>query len=194
MNTIFILDNEKLGTWYVGKIHTKINNDGFPIYRTLTQEQLNDNLYKKYTDYENPYINLINLNETYHTCHGIERWMTILDYKIRRYPEKYEEIKKLLTAGWVANDTVDYSSIYVFNASQTELDEVYTDLKKNWNKYTSYDLKKSLNKINKTNSDKYNIRKQNPNFLFEQSRKHVLYRMSKGYTPKKSTLIKYNLS
>ena len=108
--------------------------------------------------------------------------------------EKYEEIKKLLTAGWVANDTVDYSSIYVFNASQTELDEVYTDLKNNWNKYTSYDLKKSLNKINKTNSDKYNIRKQNPNFLFEQSRKHVLYRMSKGYTPKKSTLIKYNLS
>ena len=59
MNTIFILDNEKLGTWYVGKIYTKINISGFPKYRTLTQDQLNDNLYKKYIDYENPYINLI---------------------------------------------------------------------------------------------------------------------------------------
>ena len=76
MNTIFILDNEKLGTWYVGKIYTKVNIDGFPIYRTLTQDQLSDNLYKKYIDYENPYINLIFLNETYYTCHGIERWMT----------------------------------------------------------------------------------------------------------------------
>tara|TARA_B100001175_G_C19343474_1_gene558635 strand:+ start:75 stop:659 length:585 start_codon:yes stop_codon:yes gene_type:complete len=194
MNTIFILDNEKLGTWYVGKIYTKINISGFPKYRTLTQDQLNDNLYKKYIDYENPYINLIFLNETHHTCHGIERWMTILDYKIKRNPEKYEEIKKLLTAGWTANDTVDYSSIYVFNTNQTELDEVYIDLKKNWNKYTSYDLKKSLNKNNKTNSDRYNIRKQNPKFLFEQARKNVLYRMNRGYIPKKSTMIKYNLS
>lgn len=194
MNTIFILDNEKLGTWYVGKIYTKININGFPRYRTLTQDQLNDNLYKKYIDYENPYINLIFLNETHHTCHGIERWMTILDYKIKRNPEKYEEIKKLLTAGWTANDTVDYSSIYVFNTNQTELDETYTDLKKNWNKYTSYDLKKSLNKNNKTNSDIYNIRKQNPKFLFEQARKNVLYRMNRGYIPKKSTLIKYGLN
>ena len=46
MNTIFILDNENLGTWYVGKIYTKMNKDGFPIYRTLTQDQLSDNLYK----------------------------------------------------------------------------------------------------------------------------------------------------
>ena len=194
MNTIFILDNEKLGTWYVGKIYTKVNIDGFPIYRTLTQDQLSDNLYKKYINYENPYINLIFLNETYYTCHGIERWMTTLDYKFKRYPGKYEEIKKLLTAGWAANDTVDYSSIYICNTTQTETDKVYTDLKRNWNKYTSYDLKKSLNKNNKTDSDKYNIRKQNPKFLFEQARKHVVYRMNKGYTPKKSTLIKYNLS
>ena len=194
MNTIFILDNENLGTWYVGKIHIKMGKDGFPIHRTVTQDQLNDNLYKKYIQYENPYINLIFLNETHHVCHGIERWLTLLDYKIKRDPEKYKEIKKLLTAGWTANDTVDYSSIYVFNTNQTELDEVYTDLKKNWNKYTSYDLKKSLNKNNKTNSDRYNIRKQNPKFLFEQARKNVLYRMNRGYIPKKSTMIKYNLS
>ena len=194
MNTIFILENEKLGTWYVGKINTIMNIDGYPVYRTLTQEQLNDNLYKKYTDYENPYINLIFLNEIYNTCHGLERWLSLLDYKIKRDPEKYREIKKLLTSGWTANDTVDYSSIYVFNVNNSETNQVYTDIKKNWDKYSPYDLKKSLNKNNKTNSDKYNTRKQNPKFLFEQARKHVLYRMSKGYTPKKSTLIKYNLS
>jgi hypothetical protein len=194
MNTIFILDNEKLGTWYVGKINTKMNIDEIPVYRTLTQDQLNDNLYKKYIQYENPYINLIFLNEIYHTCHGIERWLTLLDYKIKRDPLKYKEIQKLLTAGWSATDTIGYSSIYVFNVIENKTDKIYTDLKKNWNKYSHYDLKKSLNKINKTNSDKYNTRKQNPKFLFEQSRKHVVSRMNKGYTPKKSTLIKYNLS
>ena len=71
MNTIFILDNEKLGTWYVGKISMKMNVDGYPVYRSCTQDKLNDNLYKKYVNYENPYINLIFLNETYHMCHGI---------------------------------------------------------------------------------------------------------------------------
>jgi hypothetical protein len=185
MNTIFILDNEKLGTWYVGKISMKMNVDGYPVYRSCTQDKLNDNLYKKYVNYENPYINLIFLNETYHMCHGIERWMTLLDYKIKRDPEKYEEIKKLLTAGWCANDTIDYSSIYVFNVNHSDTHKVYIDLKNNWNKYSSYTLKKSLNKINN---------KQNPKFLFEQSRKKIVYKMNKGYTPKKSTLIKYNLS
>ena len=48
MNTVFILENENLGTWYVGKIHIKMGKDGFPIHRTVTQDQLNDNLYKKY--------------------------------------------------------------------------------------------------------------------------------------------------
>ena len=86
MNTIFILENENLGTWYVGKIHIKMGKDGFPIHRTVTQDQLNDNLYKKYIQYENPYINLIFLNETHHVCHGIERWLTLLDYKIKRDP------------------------------------------------------------------------------------------------------------
>tara|TARA_B100000902_G_scaffold73046_1_gene78231 strand:- start:2657 stop:3241 length:585 start_codon:yes stop_codon:yes gene_type:complete len=194
MDTIFILENENLGTWYVGKINIKMNVNGFPIYRTLTQDQLNDNLYKKYTQYENPYLNLIFLNKSCHICHGIERWMTILDYKINREPERYEEIKRLLTAGWTVNDTLEYSSIYIFNTKSSVTNKLYADLKKNWNKYSPCTLKKSLNFINKTDKEKYDIRKRNPKFLFEQSRKQLLYRMGKGYTPKKSTLIKYNLS
>ena len=194
MNTIFILENENLGTWYVGKSTLKIGKDGFPIHRTVTQDQLNDKLYKKYIQYENPYINLIFLNETYHVCHGIERWLTLLDYKIKCDPVKYKEIKKLLTAGWTVNDTIGYSSIYVFNIVEKKTDEIYTDLKQNWGSQSNYKLKTCLNVKSHTRHERYIKNKQNPKFLFEQALKYIVYRMNKGYTPKKSTLIKYNLS
>ena len=194
MNTIFILENENLGTWYVGKSTLKMGKDGFPIYRTLTQDQLNNNLYKKYIQYENPYINLIFLNEAYHVCHGIERWLTLLDYKINRDPVKYKEIKKLLTAGWTVNDTLGYSSIYVFNVVEKKTDEIYTDFKQNWGSQSNYKLKTCLNFKSQTRHERYIKNKQYPKFLFEQARKRVIYRMNKGCTPKQSTLIKYNLS
>ena len=194
MNTVFILENENLGTWYVGKIHIKMDKDGFPIHRTVTQDQLNDNLYKKYNQYENPYINLIFLNEIYHTCHGIERWLTLLDYKIKRDPEKYEEIKKLLTAGWSVNDTLGYSSIYVLNIPEDDTPRIYENLKKNWGSQSNYNLTTCLNVNSRTRHERYIKNKQNPKFLFEQALKYIVYRMNKGYTPKKSTLIKYNLS
>ena len=194
MNTVFILENENLGTWYVGKIHIKMGKDGFPIHRTVTQDQLNDNLYKKYNQYENPYINLIFLNEIYHTCHGIERWLTLLDYKIKRDPEKYEEIKKLLTAGWSVNDTLGYSSIYVLNIPEDDTPRIYENLKKNWGSQSNYKLTTCLNVNSRTRHERYIKNKQNPKFLFEQALKYIVYRMNKGYTPKKSTLIKYNLS
>jgi len=194
MNTVFILENENLGTWYVGKIHIKMGKGGFPIHRTVTQDQLNDNLYKKYNQYENPYINLIFLNEIYHTCHGIERWLTLLDYKIKRDPEKYEEIKKLLTAGWSVNDTLGYSSIYVLNIPEDDTPGIYENLKKNWGSQSNYNLTTCLNVNSRTRHERYIKNKQNPKFLFEQALKYIVYRMNKGYTPKKSTLIKYNLS
>ena len=194
MNTIFILENENLGTWYVGKINIKMGKDGFPIHRTVTQDQLNDNLYKKYIQYENPYINLIFLNETHHVCHGIERWLTLLDYKIKCDPEKYKEIKRLLTAGWSVNDTIGYSSIYVFNVVEKKADEIYTKLKQNWGSQSNSNLTTCLNVKSHTRHERYIKNKQNPKFLFEQARKRVIYRMKKGYTPKKSTLIKYGLN
>ena len=194
MNTVFILENENLGTWYVGKIHIKMGKDGFPIHRTVTQDQLNDNLYKKYNQYENPYINLIFLNEIYHTCHGIERWLTLLDYKIKRDPEKYEEIKKLLTAGWSVNDTLGYSSIYVLNIPEDDTPRIYENLKKNWGSQSNYNLTTCLNVNSRTRHERYIKNKQNPKFLFEQALKYIVYRMNKGYTPKKSTLIKYGLN
>ncbi len=194
MNTVFILENEKLGTWYVGKIHIKMGKYGFPIHRTVTQDQLNDNLYKKYNQYENPYINLIFLNESHHVCHGIERWLTLLDYKIKRDPEKYKEIKKLLTSGWSVNDTLGYSSIYVLNIPEDDTSGIYENLKKNWGSQSNYNLTTCLNVKSRTRHERYIKNKQNPKFLFEQALKYIVYRMNKGYTPKQSTLIKYNLS
>ena len=194
MNTVFILENEKLGTWYVGKIHIKMGKYGFPIHRTVTQDQLNDNLYKKYNQYENPYINLIFLNESHHVCHGIERWLTLLDYKIKRDPEKYKEIKKLLTSGWSVNDTLGYSSIYVLNIPEDDTPGIYENLKKNWGSQSNYNLTTCLNVNSRTRHERYIKNKQNPKFLFEQALKYIVYRMNKGYTPKKSTLNKYNLS
>ena len=194
MNTVFILENENLGTWYVGKIYIKMGKDGFPIHRTVTQDQLNDNLYKKYNQYENPYINLIFLNEIHHVCHGIERWLTLLNYKIKCDPEKYTEIKKLLTAGWSVNDTLGYSSIYVLNIPEDDTPRIYENLKKNWGSQSNYNLTTCLNVNSRTRHERYIKNKQNPKFLFEQALKYIVYRMNKGYTPKKSTLIKYNLS
>ena len=169
MNTIFILDNEKLGTWYVGKINAKTKIDDFPVYRTLTQDKLNDNLYKKYIDYENPYINLIFLNETHHTCHGIERWLSLLDYKIKRNPVKYGEIKKLLTAGWSVNDTIGYSNIYVLNIPEDVTSEIYENLKQNWGVQSNYTLKSCINGKSLTRHEYYikskKGRKQN-HFLY----------------------------
>ena len=62
MATLFVLENEFLGTWYVGKIKTKMGSKGVPVYRSLTQDDLTDKLYKKYSEYDNPGLNLMFLN------------------------------------------------------------------------------------------------------------------------------------
>jgi hypothetical protein len=120
--------------------------------------------------------------------------LTLLDYKIKRDPEKYKEIKKLLTSGWSVNDTLGYSSIYVLNIPEDDTSGIYENLKKNWGSQSNYKLKTCLNVKSHTRHERYIKNKQNPKFLFEQARKYIVYRMNKGYTPKKSTLIKYNLS
>jgi hypothetical protein len=128
MNTIFILENEFLGTWWVGKSIVKTDTDGFPIHRSVTQDQLNDNLFKKYNQYSNPQLNLFYLNKTKRVCYGLERWLSQLDQKIKTKPE----LKKLLTAGWDMYDTMGYSSIYVLTVNSNEINQIYDNLKRYW--------------------------------------------------------------
>ena len=197
MNTIFILENEFLGTWWVGKSIVKTDTDGFPIHRSVTQDQLNDNLFKKYNQYSNPQLHLFYLNKTKRVCYGIERWLSQLDQKIKTKPE----LKKLLTAGWDMYDTMGYSSIYVLTVNSNEINQIYDNLKRYWGfpsntsfKLRSpYTLKKCLNVICQTRKERYEKNKQNYDFLKEQAQRNILYRINKGYISKEKTLEKYGL-
>ena len=197
MNTIFILENEFLGTWWVGKSIVKTDTDGFPIHRSVTQDQLNDNLFKKYNQYSNPQLHLFYLNKTKRVCYGIERWISQLDQKIKTKPE----LKKLLTAGWDMYDTMGYSSIYVLTVNSNEINQIYDNLKRYWGfpsntsfKLRSpYTLKKCLNVICQTRKERYEKNKQNSDFLKEQAQRNILYRINKGYISKEKTLEKYGL-
>lgn len=201
MATLFILENEFLGTWYVGKIKTKMGSKGVPVYRSLTQDDLTDKLYKKYSGYDNPGLNLMFLNEHKTTCHGLGRWLSRLEYEIKRNPEKYYNVEKLLKAGWCHYDTMEYSSIHVLNIPEIKLNEVYIDLKRNWGtpddtfKYRSdYKLKTCLNNTPVTYKERYQNYKQNTEYLYKKARQDIICRINKGFIPKKKTLEKYNLS
>tara|TARA_B100001173_G_C15885051_1_gene503144 strand:+ start:90 stop:674 length:585 start_codon:yes stop_codon:yes gene_type:complete len=194
MDTIFVVENDTIGSWYIGKIKMKMDSDNFPLYKSLTHEQLNNTLYKKYIGYDTPYINLVFMNEEHCTCHGILKWLSNLEKKIKTDPEKYNNIEKLLKAGWHIHDSTTYSTIYVINIPEDVTPEIYADLKKNWGSQSLYTLKSCINVRCQNRKEKYYKNKQNPKFLFEQARKNVLYRMNRGYIPKKSTLVKYNLS
>ena len=197
MNTIFILENEFLGTWWVGKSIVKTDTYGFPIHRSVTQDQLNDNLFKKYNQYSNPQLHLFYLNKIKRVCYGVERWLSQLDQKIKTKPE----LKKLLTAGWDMYDTMGYSSIYVLTVNSNEINKIYDNLKRYWGfpsntsfKLRSpYTLKKCLNVICQTRKERYEKNKQNSNFLKEQAQRNILYRINKGYISKEKTLEKYGL-
>ena len=187
MDTIFIVENENLGTWYIGKIKMKLGLDNTPVYRSYTHRKLNEMLCKKYTGYDTPYINLVFLNKHQCTCHGIMRWLSYMERKFKRDPEKYHDIETLIKAGWHIHDATEYSTIYVINIPEDTTHEIYADLKENWGSQSPHTLKSCINVTCQND-------KQNSKFLFEKARKNVLYRMNKGYVPKKSTLVKYNLS
>ena len=53
--TIFyVLENETLGTWWVGKMTSTLDGCGMPPYRSITQDELNEKLSEKY-HYPNAY-------------------------------------------------------------------------------------------------------------------------------------------
>jgi hypothetical protein len=59
--TFFILENEDLGWWWVGKTGMKLDTNGFPVHRSVSHDQLNEQLerkYKTHQDYLNAYLYL----------------------------------------------------------------------------------------------------------------------------------------
>ena len=177
--TIFyILENKTLRTWWVGKMESTLDGCGMSPYRSITQDQLNDKLVDKY-HYPNAYLTLVTLNKRWNACYGVERWLSKLEYKINKEPERYKELKKLLQAGWSDDDFTETSTLSVLHVVEHNqpIDKIFKKL------VTSREgLNRCLNKV------------KDPDFLKVISRKKVLMDMKKKQKlPKPSTLQKYNI-
>jgi hypothetical protein len=200
--TFFILENEDLGWWWVGKTKIKLNQYEYPSCRSMTQDELVSSLTNKY-DYLNPYIHLRVIKGS--VAYGLETWISQLEYEINRNPEKYEKLEELLMAGWAPDDDKVYSTIHVLHVwndtTKTDVKDLYAKLKTNWGTpdetkllRSSYKLDTCLNVVKETRKERYHRNKRDPRYLFDLAREKVLQRIKKtGKLPKRSTLEKYNI-
>tara|TARA_B110000285_G_scaffold170219_1_gene190471 strand:+ start:291 stop:920 length:630 start_codon:yes stop_codon:yes gene_type:complete len=200
--TFFILENEDLGWWWVGKSKIKLNEDGYPSCRSMSQGDLINNLSNKY-NYLNPYLHLHMIKGN--IAYGLETWISQLEYEISRKSEKCEKLEELLMTGWALDDDKVYSTIHVLHVwndtKKVDVKEIYTNLKKKWGTpddlkvlRSSYKLDTCLNCVKDTNKERYEKSKIDPQYLYECARQKVLQRMKKtGKLPKRSTLEKYNI-
>ncbi len=182
--TIFyILENETLGTWWVGKMESTLDGYGMCPYRSITQDELNNKLVDKY-HYPNAYLTLVTLNKRWNACYGVERWLSKLEYKINK------ELEELLKAGWDGETkTSTLSVLHVLEHNQP-IDKIFKKL------VTSREgLNRCLNNTKfETRVERYKRQKKDPDFLKVISRKKVLMDMKKKQKlPKPSTLQKYNI-
>jgi hypothetical protein len=184
--TIFyILENETLNSFWVGRITT---NEDCP-FRSITQDELNERLYNKYTDM-NPYLTLVTLNKNWNACYGVERWLSKLDYKINKEPEKYKEVKNLLMTGWDGGETSTLSVMHILRENQP-INNFYKRL-------VSERESKGMRCLNttpgKSYSERYEKCKKDPDFMYKRARKEVLRQMEKTKKlPKPETLAKYEI-
>lgn len=202
--TFFILENEDLGWWWVGKTKMKIDANGFPICRSISHDQLNEHLETKYRthhEYLNAYLYLQNVNKNECVCYGVERWLSKLEYEIKRKDEKNKNLKRLLTAGWRDDDYVSNSTINVLNIwnvpdvlgrpkKMINVKELYEDLKNNWGTPDSsksrsmYSLQSCLNEKKKQDSD----------YMYKRTRQIIIakYKHLKKF-PKSEIMMKYDI-
>jgi group I intron endonuclease len=188
--TIFyILENQTLGTWWIGKIESTLDGYGMPPYRSITQDQLNEKLSEKYHN-PNAYLTLVTLNKRWSACYGVERWLSKLEYKISKEPEKYQELEELLKAGWDGeNETSTLSVLHVLEHGQP-VDKIFKKLVS-----SREGLTRCLNTYTgKTRAEKYQETKKDPDFMYRRARKEVLRQMEKTKKlPKPETLAKYEI-
>jgi hypothetical protein len=190
--TFFILENEDLGSWWVSKNKIKLNEDGYPSCRSMSQDELIGKLSEKYY-YLNPCLNVQVLRGR--ATYGLKTWISQLEYEISRNPEKYEKLEELLMAGWASDDDKVYSTVHVIHVwndtQKIDVKELYANLKKNWG---TPDETKRLRSSYKLDTCLNCVKKQNPQFIINHARDEVIRRMKKtGKLPKRSTLEKYNL-
>ena len=197
--TFFILENEELGTWWVGKTKIEIDAMDFPTRRSVSQSELLTKLEKKFEThhkYTRPSLDIRFLNSSGFVSYGIERFLSKLDYKIRKNPQMYEELRKLLTAGWTNDDFTMPSTLHVLHIwnpnKLTNINDVYSDLKENWGTGGEGQLR-SFHKLNKCLNER--ISKPKDEYLYQKGRAKLLREMKKtGKRPKQSTIEKYKIT
>ena len=197
--TFFILENGELGTWWVGKTKIEIDAMDFPTRRSVSQSELLTKLEKKFEThhkYTRPSLDIRFLNNSGIVCYGVERWLSQLDNKIRKDPQMYEELRKLLTAGWTNDDFMMPSTLHVLHIwnpnKLTNINDVYSDLKENWGTGGEGQLR-SFHKLNKCLNER--ISKPKDVYLYQKGRAKLLREMKKtGKRPKQSTIEKYKIT
>lgn len=191
--SFFILENEELGQFWIGQMKMKLDECGFSLLPALTRDELVHKLETKYVEYAFPCLDLVSINKNgTMPFYGVEKWVTDLQYEIKRNPEKFRKVKKLLTAGWHEDDFTGNSTVNVLHArNKTDMKELYRRLIRDWEA-------KGMRCLNahtcKTKAEKYQDKKKDPDFLKAISRKKVLRQMEKtGKLPKPETLEKYDI-
>jgi hypothetical protein len=188
--SFLVLDNKELGTFWVGQVNIKPGaND-----RAIGVDKLIDKLSSKYEEeYPHLYFDVESIACEIYKFHELEKWIIDMLYEINRRPIKLRELHELLTAGWIEGDYTTNSTIHVLRVNKTQegLRDTYKRLISDWEA-------KGLRCLNtlrcKTDKEKYEHKKQDPNFMYNKARKEVLRKIKKtGKMPKDTTLEKYQI-
>jgi hypothetical protein len=188
--SFLLLDNKELGTFWVGQANIKPGANG----RAIGRDKLIDKLSSKYEEeYPHLYFDIESIGCEIHKFHELEKWITELLYEIKRKPLKHRELHELLTAGWIEGDYTTNSTIHVLRVNKTRegLRDTYKRLIGDWEA-------KGLRCLNtlrcKTDKEKYENKKKDPEFMYKRGRKEVLRQMKNtGKMPKQSTIDKYHV-
>ena len=187
--SFFILENEELGQFWIGQMKMKLDECGFSLLPALTRDELVHKLETKYVEYAFPCLDLVSINKNgTMPFYGVEKWVTDLQYEIKRNPEKFRKVKKLLTAGWHEDDFTGNSTVNVLHArNKTDMKELYRRLIKDWEA-------KGMRCLNAHACKTYEDKKKDPEFMYRRARKEVLRQMEKTRKlPKPETLEKYDI-
>ena len=188
--SFFILDNEELGTCWIGQTKMRLDTNGRSLLPHISREQLVDKLATKYEEYSYPCLEVerVKKDGTY-LFYGLEQWLTKLNCEIKRNPRKLRDVNELLTAGWIEGDPTINSTVHVLHINNTKevVQNVYRKLLGEWEA-------KGFRCLNKLRCKTYEDKKQDPEFMYKRARKEVLRQMKNtGKMPKQSTIEKYEL-
>jgi len=188
--SFFILDNEELGTCWIGQTKMRLDTNGRSLLPHISREQLIDKLATKYEEYSYPCLEVerVKKDGTY-LFYGLEQWLTKLKCEIKRNPRKLRDVNELLTAGWIEGDPTINSTVHVLHINNTKevVQNVYRKLLGEWEA-------KGFRCLNKLRCKTYEDKKKDPEFLYNRARKEVLRQMKKtGKMPKDTTIEKYHI-